>query len=107
MEREYYDGQRPRGVYLVLINQGRGAAHDVRIKVNKDINEPFRLTKINFIKDGVRYMAPNQSYSKLLVSNSAFIKGSFRLTVSYKNELGEEFERKLEIDPKHTNDFYQ
>ena len=89
---------------MVIQNIGLGPAYDIEFKMEKDFEYEKRkfLSDINFIKTGLKYLAPNQKFQFFLTSMvddfNEKVKQSFEIKVRYKNSIGKTFESTYAID---------
>lgn len=92
------------GVLDMLIqNIGEGPAYDLHFSVNPDfelINS--KMSEVGFIKNGLRYLAPNQKIIFFLTTvygkNKQKIETSFNIEVTYKDVLKKIYTDEFFID---------
>ena len=89
---------------MVIQNIGLGPAYNVKFKVEPDFEyaKGNFLSELGFIKNGLRYLAPNQKLQFFLTSMienfEEKTKYSFEIKVTYKNSLGKKYEDAYIID---------
>jgi len=89
---------------LVIKNIGLGPAYDIQFEINP--NFEYRqgqfLSKLNFVKNGIKYLAPNQKMQFFLTSLvqdfEKKTKTPFDVKVTYKNKIGESYTETFTID---------
>ncbi len=89
---------------IVIQSIGLGPAYNVKFKVEPDFEyaKGNFLSELGFIKNGLRYLAPNQKLQFFLTSMienfEEKTKYSFEIKVTYKNSLGKKYEDAYIID---------
>lgn len=89
---------------LVIQNVGLGPAYDIKFKISPDFEyaKGRFLSELGFMKNGVRYIAPNQKIQFFLTSMienfEEKIEKSFQVTITYKNSVGKTYEDEYPID---------
>lgn len=104
----------PRGeilqfVAMAIQNVGPGIAHDIRFEVKPDfkIHQGVRFSELNLIRNGLKYLAPNQKFQFFLT----FISSNeteptepkeqiqpFEVKVTYRSSTGKEYQDTYWID---------
>jgi hypothetical protein len=91
-------------IYLVIQNIGLGQAYNIKFEVNPDFEyeKGKFLSELGLIKNGLRYLAPNQIYPSFLTSLLENFEGKktsfFEIKVTYQDSLGKTYEDKYSID---------
>jgi len=91
-------------VDMVIQNIGLGPAYDIKFKINPDFeySKNMFLSEIGFIKNGIRYLAPNQRIRFFLTSlaenSERKIQRPFEIKVTYRNAIGKIYEDAYLID---------
>jgi len=89
---------------LVIQNVGLGLAYDIKFKISPDFEyaKGRFLSELGFMKNGVRFIAPNQKIQFFLTSMienfEEKIEKSFQVTITYKNSVGKTYEDEYPID---------
>ena len=89
---------------MVIQNIGLGPAYDIKFKVDPDFeySENMFLSELGFIKNGIRYLAPNQRIRFFLTSlaedSERKIQRPFEIKVTYRNAIGKIYEDTYLID---------
>lgn len=89
---------------LVIQNVGLGPAYDIKFKISPDFEyaKGRFLSELGFMKNGVRFIAPNQKIQFFLTSMienfEEKIEKSFQVTITYKNSVGKTYEDEYPID---------
>lgn len=89
---------------LIVKNIGLGPAYDIKFDVKPDFEyrNGQSLSQINFIKNGVKYLDPNQKIQFFLTSMvenfDKKVKTPFTIEVTYKNKFGKKYSEKFVID---------
>jgi len=89
---------------LVIQNIGLGPAYNIKFEIKPDFEyaKGHFLSELGFIKNGLRYLAPNQKlhfFLTSLVNNfDEKIKTSFEIKVTYQNSTGGKQEDVYVID---------
>ena len=89
---------------LVVQNIGLGPAHDVKFETHSDFKliTGKALDELKLIKNGIKYLSPNNRYQFLLANLYQNFKGKanhpFEIKVSYKNSLGKLYSDSFIID---------
>lgn len=86
---------------LIVQNIGLGAAYNLQFMVKPDFKTEFGvfLTELGFMKNGLKYLAPNQKiqyFLKNCVGNYGEI--IFEIKVTYQNSIGKKYEDSYLID---------
>jgi hypothetical protein len=91
---------------LVIQNNGRGAAYDVRFKINPD----FECRKSEFLSSypfmqHIMYLAPGQRLRCFLASAVEVLQRetgkAFTISALYKSEIGQPYEEDFYLDFEH------
>ena len=83
---------------LVVKNIGYGPAYNVTFNVTKDfeMQRKGNISEIGFIKNGLKYFAPNQSTHQFIASfindKSNLADREIEIQVKYKNSTGNQFD---------------
>jgi hypothetical protein len=88
---------------LEIKNIGLGAAYNLRFQLKPDFeySKGQFLSKVNFINNGVNYLAPNQKISHFLTSiigRPELEKTTIKLGVKYENCLGKGYQQDYVLD---------
>lgn len=89
---------------MIIQNIGVGPAYNIKFKMDSDFEyeKGKFLSEFNFIKHGLRYLAPNQNFQFFLTSMAEDfenkIEKQFGIKVNYKNSFGKDFEDTYVID---------
>lgn len=89
---------------LIVKNIGLGPAYDIKFNVKPDFEyrKGRSLSEINFIKNGVKYLNPNQKIqfflTNLVEGFDKKVKIPFTIEVSYKNKFGKKYSENFVID---------
>lgn len=89
---------------MIIQNIGLGPAYDIKFKVEPDfkITKSRSLSELGFIKNGLKYLAPNQKIQFFLTNMAENfeekIKSRFEIKVTYKNSVGKKYEDTYLID---------
>lgn len=89
---------------IVIQNIGPGPAYDVRFKIEPDIvlSRDQKLSEINMMKQGFKYLAPNQRIECLIASSMELAnkkeKVLYELTVTYQNKSEKHYEATYVLD---------
>ena len=89
---------------MVIQNIGHGPAYDLKFKVEPDILlEPaYKISEINLMKNGFRYLAPDQKLECIVAYSIAEAKKKEKtlhdVTVSYRNKDRKAFEETFTLD---------
>lgn len=89
---------------MIIKNIGSGPAYGINFKVNPDFefSKSNYLSKLNFIRDGIRYLAPQQKFQFFLTSMvedfDKKIKTPFDIEITYKNKFGKQYKNTFRID---------
>ena len=98
-------------IELVLENNGAGAAYDIHLFSESDIEleRGKHLSELGLFKHGLRILGPRQSIKTFLISMRG--KGekiedpngtyNFTIITSYKTAIGESVERRFDIDMRY------
>lgn len=89
---------------MVIQNIGLGPAYNIKFEVNPDFE--YRkgnfLSELGFMKNGLKYLAPNQKLQFFLTSIvenfEEKTKKSFEIRVTYQNSVGKKYEDVYVID---------
>lgn len=96
---------------IIIKNAGLGPAYDIEFNINPDFQQISGklLSEIGFLKDGLKYLAPNQKYQFILtVLNSENKKNpKFNIKVTYKNIHKKSYEELFMMDISQFTDFGQ
>jgi len=88
---------------LVIQNIGSGAAYNLKFELNPDFEyrkERF-LSRVNFIKNGVNSLAPNQQIKHFLTSlvgREELEETKIEFKVKYENSTGKSYQREYTLD---------
>jgi hypothetical protein len=91
-------------LYMVIQNIGPGPAYNLKLKVEPDIQmRPGRyLSEINLIKQGFRYLAPNQRLECIVAHSIEEAqkkeKTLYEATVTYQNKNKKHYEETFVLD---------
>lgn len=92
-------------INLIIQNIGLGPAYNVEFKVVPDFEEPereFKVSEIGFIKNGLRYLAPDQKLKTFLTNTGDDFKQkcskSFTIKVSYQDAVGKKYNDEYLVD---------
>ena len=92
-------------INLIIQNIGLGLAYNVEFKVVPDFEEPerdFKVSKIGFIKNGLRYLAPDQKLKTFLTNTGDDFKQkcskSFTIKISYQDAVGKKYNEDYLVD---------
>src|SRR6266705_3573977 len=91
---------------LVIQNNGRGAAYDVRFEISPDFEcrEGEHLSSNPFMQH-VRYLAPGQKLKLFLASAVEVLPRAtgkaFTMTASYRSATGQAFKEEFNLDFEH------
>ena len=89
---------------LVIKNIGLGPAYDIKFEIKPDFEyrQGHFLSKLNFVKNGIKYLAPNQKMQFFLTSLvhnfEKKTKTPFDIKVTYNNKIGEPYTEIFTID---------
>ncbi|RLJ09256.1 MAG: hypothetical protein DRP13_00590 [Candidatus Aenigmatarchaeota archaeon] len=89
---------------LVIKNIGLGPAYDIKFEITPDFEyrKGHFLSELNFMKKGIKYLAPNQRIQFFLTSMvedfENKIKKPFTIKVIYKNKFGKKYSESFVID---------
>jgi len=88
---------------MIVQNIGLGPAYNLKFEIVPDFEcwEGKYLTMLGFIRNGIRYLAPNQKIQFFLTSLTEKIekiKERFEMKVTYKNSAGKFFNDTFIID---------
>ncbi len=90
---------------LIIQNIGLGPAYNIQFQVDPDFEEEgrsFKLSDIGFIKNGLRYLAPNQKLQTYLTNLADNFEqkcnNPFRIVVSYQSAIGKRYNDEYLID---------
>ncbi len=89
---------------MVIQNIGLGPAYNIKLEANPDFEyaKGEFLSELGFMKNGLRYLAPNQKLQFFLTSMiedfDKKVKTPFTIKVSYKNKFGKKYSEDLVID---------
>ena len=89
---------------MVIQNIGLGPAYNIKFKVEPDFEYAKRkfLSELGFMKNGLRYLAPNQKLQFFLTSMienfEEKTKNPFEIRVTYQNSVGKKYEDTYMID---------
>ena len=100
----------PKGVNMIVRNSGNGIARNVRFLDFADIQvmKGRSLADIDFIKNGIPYMPPNQSYQAFaaLLKPEDEPMGELRFTLNYEDLAGVKYEQKIQISMESFRAFF-
>lgn len=88
----------------VIQNIGLGPAYNINFKIKSDVqyNEVEMLSKLGFIKNGLKYLAPNQKLQSFLTNMlenfEEKIKIKFEIEINYENCVGKTYKDSYLID---------
>lgn len=89
---------------LVIQNIGLGAAHNLTFEVNPDLQlrTGRKLSEVNFIKNGLKCLAPNQKITcfigNLIEEAKKEKKTVLEISVSYENKKGDREKESFTLD---------
>jgi hypothetical protein len=94
-------------IYIVIGNMGQGAAYNIKFEINPDYE--YRrgkfLSKLSFIKNGISFLASNQTIKSYLIwvkANDSLsfdeLAKPFYISIKYENNNGKTYERTYPID---------
>jgi len=88
---------------LMIQNIGLGAAYNLKFELEPDFeySKGRFLSELNFIKNGVNYLAPNQQIKHFLTSligRGELEKTKIKFRVKYENYLGKEYQKSYILD---------
>ncbi|MBI2101854.1 hypothetical protein HYT53_04565 [Candidatus Woesearchaeota archaeon] len=89
---------------MVIRNIGTGPAYDIKFEISKnlELKKGHLLSDKNFIKNGIKYLAPNQKLQFFLTSLAENpqekFKSSFDIKVDYKDKDDNDYKEKFTID---------
>lgn len=88
---------------LVIQNIGLGAAHSLKFELRPDFeySKGMFLSEVNFIKNGVNYLAPNQTIKHFLtglVDNKELEKTELVFRIEYENFMGKLYQKEYILD---------
>ena len=89
---------------LLIQNIGLGAAYNIKFEVDPDFEYAKRrmLSELNFVKNGLHCLAPNQKISFFIASIPEIVmkkkKSFFEIKVKYENRLGKTYKDTYLID---------
>lgn len=90
---------------LIIQNIGLGPAYNIQFQVDPDFEEEersFKLSDIGFIKNGLRYLAPNQKLQTYLTNLADNFEekcnNPFIIVISYQNAIGKMYNDEYLID---------
>jgi hypothetical protein len=89
---------------MVIQNIGQGAAYNIKFELDSDFEflKGRFLSKLNLIKNGLKYLAPNQKISFFIGSIPNLIQRKintiFSIKIKYENRLGQSYENKYTVD---------
>ena len=100
---------RPSDVWINLIelnvkNIGVGPAYDIRFEPSSDfeIRDGEHLSDVNFIKNGIRYLGPQQQLSTYLTNMTQDyqdkIATSWEITTTYQSSTKKRYEETFTVD---------
>lgn len=101
---EIAPAERPDLLKMIITNVGNGVARDVNFSNVPDfqIFENKKLNNIDFIKRGIRYFPPGQSFSTLVTDLDCCQKLNkttvLQFTISYKNAAGKDYTEPVTLD---------
>lgn len=90
-------------INLEVKNIGLGPAYDVKFTVSKDfdMHRNRKFSEIGFIKNGIKYFAPNQSFQQFIASfidhKNNLESKTIELNVTYKNAAGNSFNDNIQL----------
>lgn len=81
---------------LIIQNIGLGPAYNIKFEVNPDFEDRhMKLSEIGFIKNGLKYLAPNQKIQFFLTSlverYEEKVKKPFEIKITYQNFIGKTY----------------
>lgn len=92
-------------INLVIQNIGLGPAYNLQFQVYPDFEEKerkFKVSEIGFIKNGLRYMAPNQKLQTFLTNTGENFEQkcekSFTMKIAYQNAVEKTYNDEYLID---------
>lgn len=88
---------------LEIQNIGLGAAYNLNFELNPDFeySKGLFLSELNFIKNGVNYLVPNQKIKHFLTSlvgRKELEKTKIGFKVKYENSIGKSYQREYTLD---------
>lgn len=89
---------------LIIQNFGSGPAYNINFRITPDFKytNRQRLSELNFMKKGLRHLAPNNKFQLFLTSLyedfEEKAKTPFEITVTYQNKMGKIYEDGFTID---------
>jgi hypothetical protein len=92
---------------MVIKNIGLGPAYNIKFKVKPDFEykKGKFLSDLGFMKNGLRYLAPNQKIQFFLTSMidnfEEKVKNSFEIKIIYQNSIAKKYEDVYVIDFSH------
>lgn len=95
--------ERAGFIDLVIQNIGLGAAHKLKFDLRTDFeySKGRFLSRVNFIKNGVNYLAPNQPIKHFLtglVGKKELEKTKIVIRVEYENFMGKLYQKEYILD---------
>lgn len=92
-------------VDMLIQNIGLGPAYDLRFSLKKDFKGGLRqkpLSEIGIFAKGLKYLSPNQKVQFFLTSlkedDDAKLKTVIDLRVTYRNAIGQSYEKAFSLD---------
>lgn len=78
---------------MIIQNIGLGPAYNLKFEVNPDFQfRNHKISEIGFIKNGLRYLAPNQKMQFFITNLSEYPDAKpFEMKVSYQNSIGKSY----------------
>lgn len=98
---------------MIVQNHGFGSAYNLQFTVNPDFEmfSGMLLSEMGFIKNGLKYLAPNQKIQFILavfdINRNMKNENSFEIKVTYQNVMKAEYEHLYCIDFSQFNYFSQ
>ena len=91
---------------LVIQNNGRGAAYDIRFKITPDFEcRKGEFLSANSFMQHMRYMAPGQRLRFFLASAVDVLPRetgkAFKITASYRSVAGQTYQEEFDLDFEH------
>ena len=90
---------------LVIQNIGMGPAYNIKFQVLPDFEEEerrFKVSEIGFIKNGLRYIAPNQKLETYLTNLADNFEEKcnkpFKIVITYQSVVGKTYNDEYLID---------
>ncbi len=89
---------------MIIRNVGLGPAYSIKFEINPDFeySKGRFLSELGFMKNGLEYLAPNQTLQFFLTSMvedfEKRTKTLWEIKVTYQNSLGRKYEGKYLID---------